>query len=556
METEKKECKKCKQIFILDSNDLGFYKKMKVPNPKVCPDCRFKMRALWRNETTLYRGRKCEMCEKPVISIYNPKSSYITYCYDCFYSEKWDPKDYAMDYDKSRTFLEQYGELLKKVPKINLGISTGAGPNINSEYSNMAGGCRNCYLVFNTGPAEDMLYSRGVRDGKDSSDIYFGTKFERCYESINVQESSGIFYSQNVVGSVDCFFILDGRGLMNCFGCVNLNNKSYYFLNKPLSPKEYKKRVSEIIGSYENIEKFKKEFKNFILDFPMRENNNIKNVNSSGDYLFECKNVRDSFEATGAEDCRYLFSTKGAKDSIGMIGYGTQSERLLEVVAGGYSSNVIGSFWPENSRDILNCFDIRDCKNCIGCDALRHGEYFILNKKYTKEEYEQLKEKIVSELVEQDLYGLIMPPELAPFAYNESIAQDNMPLTKEEALLQGFRWEDDFQKTEGKETLKLEDMPDSIIDVPDSITSEILGCKECNRNYKITVQELSFYKKMNIPIPHKCFYCRHQARIVRRGPYKFWNRNCAKCQKGITTNYSPDRPEIVYCEKCYQQEVY
>ena len=30
----------------------------------------------------------------------------------------------------------------------------------------------------------------------------------------------------------------------------------------------------------------------------------------------------------------------------------------------------------------------------------------------------------------------------------------------------------------------------------------------------------------------------------------------AKCKKEIMSSYSPDRPEIVYCETCYQQEVY
>jgi len=79
-----------------------------------------------------------------------------------------------------------------------------------------------------------------------------------------------------------------------------------------------------------------------------------------------------------------------------------------------------------------------------------------------------------------------MPQELAPFAYNESIAQDNFPLTKEEALQLGFRWEDDIQKTEGKETTKPEEIPDNIKDVQDSITGKILKCMECNRNYKIT----------------------------------------------------------------------
>ena len=179
-----------------------------------------------------------------------------------------------------------------------------------------------------------------------------------------------------------------------------------------------------------------------------------------------------------------------------------------------------------------------------------------MNKQYTKEEYERLREKIIKELKEKDLYGLMMPQELAPFAYNETIAHDNMPLSKEEALAQGFRWEDDIQKTKGKETLQPEKIPDHIRDVQDSITSEILKCIDCNRNYKIINQELLFYRKMNIPIPRKCFYCRHQDRIIRRGPYKFWNRSCAKCQKSIMANYAPERPEIVYCEKCYQQEVY
>ncbi|HEY4513619.1 MAG TPA: hypothetical protein VJH06_03865 [Candidatus Paceibacterota bacterium] len=552
----KQSCKKCKQDFTLDSNDLGFYEKMKVPNPKVCPDCRFKMRALFRNETTLYSGRKCALCGKAVISMYNPKSPYTIFCYDCFYSEKWEPKDYAMDYDENRPFIEQLKELLLKVPKITTYISIGSGPNINSDYINMASGSRNCYLVFNTSISEDTLYTRGGNHVKDCTDLYFGTNLERCYESINVQESNGIIFGQNVFNSVDCAFISNGRGLINCFGCVNLNNKTNHFFNEPLSPEEYKKRTEKIMGSYGKIEEFKKEFKKFRLNFPMRENNNIKTVGSTGDYLFESKNVRDSFEVAGGEDCRYVYSSKKIKDSMDVIGYGVKAERLLEAVATGLSSNIIGTYGAENCNDVSYSFYVRNCKDCIGCDALHHGKYSILNKQYSKEEYQNLKDKITSELTAQDLYGLMMPPELAPFAYNETIAQDNFPLTKEEVLTQGLRWEDDIQKTEGKETMKPENIPDHIKDVPDSITGEILKCITCSRNYKIIEQELLFYRKMNLPIPHKCFYCRHQDRIIRRGPYKFWNRNCAKCHKEITTNYSPDRPEIVYCEKCYQQEVY
>ncbi len=553
---EQKKCRKCNTLFTLEEDDISFYQKMKVSNPEVCPDCRFKMRAMWRNETTLYSGRKCDMCSKSIITIYNPKGSYTVYCSECFNSDKWSANDYALDYNFNLSFHEQLNNLLINTPKHCLGISTGDGPNINSDYVNMASGCKDCYLVFNTSPAEELLYSRGVKNGKFSSDIYFGVSIENCYESINIQESYGTTHSQNIVSCVDSHFILNGRNLVNCFGCVNLNNKSYCILNEQYSKEEYQKQVSEILGSYESLEKFKKVFYEFSLKFPRRENNNIKALNCSGDYIYDSKNVDYSFEVSGGEDSKYIFSSKNIKDSIGTIGFGTKCERLLECVATGYSSNVIGSFWAENSQNILNSFDIRNCSDCIGCDALKNGKYAILNKQYSKEEYEKIREHIVKELTDLGIYGLMMPPELSPFAYNETIGQDNMPLTREEALAQGFRWEDDIQKTEGKETLKREDIPDHIKDVEDSITKEILACKDCNRNYKITEQELLFYKKMNLPIPRMCFYCRHKDRVFRRGPYKFWNRNCAKCDKDIVTNYAPERPEIVYCEKCYQGEVY
>jgi hypothetical protein len=29
-----------------------------------------------------------------------------------------------------------------------------------------------------------------------------------------------------------------------------------------------------------------------------------------------------------------------------------------------------------------------------------------------------------------------------------------------------------------------------------------------------------------------------------------------KCKVEFETSYAPERPEIIYCEKCYQREVY
>lgn len=48
----------------------------------------------------------------------------------------------------------------------------------------------------------------------------------------------------------------------------------------------------------------------------------------------------------------------------------------------------------------------------------------------------------------------------------------------------------------------------------------------------------------------------HAEGVQRRNPHKLFSRTCAKCGKSIQTTYSPERPEVVYCEQCYLAAVY
>ena len=68
--------------------------------------------------------------------------------------------------------------------------------------------------------------------------------------------------------------------------------------------------------------------------------------------------------------------------------------------------------------------------------------------------------------------------------------------------------------------------------------------------------ELAFYRKMQLPMPHFHPDERHDRRMALRNPRKLWDRTCEKCRAAIETTYSPERPEIVYCESCYLKEVY
>jgi len=200
---------------------------------------------------------------------------------------------------------------------------------------------------------------------------------------------------------------------------------------------------------------------------------------------------------------------------------------------------------------------------------MRHGQYCILNKQYTKEEYERLVPQIIEHMRKDNSggamnrgeasgsWGEFFPVSLSPFAYNETVAQEYFPLTKEEILKRGWKWrEERDEMPKVSKVIPAEKLPDSIDDVPDDILNWAIECEATKRPFKIIKQELDFYRNMKLPIPHFHPDERHRRRMALRNPRKLWTRSCMKCGKGMETTYQPSRPEIVYCEECYLTEVY
>jgi len=99
-------------------------------------------------------------------------------------------------------------------------------------------------------------------------------------------------------------------------------------------------------------------------------------------------------------------------------------------------------------------------------------------------------------------------------------------------------------------------LPENISDIPDDILNWALTCEVSRRPYRIIKKELEFYRKHNLPIPRRHPDQRHLDRMSLRNPRKLYDRNCMKCGIEIKTTYSPERPEIVYCEECYKKEIY
>jgi hypothetical protein len=218
--------------------------------------------------------------------------------------------------------------------------------------------------------------------------------------------------------------------------------------------------------------------------------------------------------------------------------------------------------WPDVLDVEYSIYSIA-CKHVFGCVNLKRKEYCILNKEYSKEEYERLVIQIREDMTKNPYkdsvgqvypYGEHLPLGISPFGYNETFAQQFFPKTKEAATAQGSSWYEG-EPSQYQVTKQGSDLPDTIAATEDSVLKENIGCNECGKAFRLTQGELALMRKLNLPLPRICSNCRQKARFARTNPPKLYDRTCAKCSKAIKTSYAPERPEIVYCEECYQREV-
>ncbi|TSC76095.1 MAG: Uncharacterized protein G01um101433_825 [Parcubacteria group bacterium Gr01-1014_33] len=585
-------CQNCKNPFTIEPEDFAFYEKMDVPPPTFCPECRLKRRMMFRNEMNLYK-RTCDASGKIVFSGYSPQAKVKVYDRDIWYSDQWDPMEYGREYDFSRPFFTQFKELFERVPL----PARNALRAVDSDYCNNISDLRRCYLLFNSELSEDSAYGDGITSCREVYDSYFVKNVERAYEGFVSISSYNVFFSSDISDSHDIYFSKDLTGCSYCFACCGLRNKHYSIFNTQYSKEEYVEKLKSLdIGSYANAEELRKKAQEFYLKFPVKFMHGYHNVNVSGDYITNSRNVHHSFLVDKIEDSKYCYSMglTPTKDSYDFC-WGGASELAYEAASVGYQishARFVWECWP-GCFDITYCiFCSSGCSHLFGCVGLRAKQYCILNTQYSKEEYEKLIPRIIQQMNEMpytDLrgniykFGEFFPTELSPFAYNETIAQEYFPLTEETAHAKKYQWREPEER-KYEVSMRAGDLPDHIRDATDKILKEIIGCEhagkckeQCTSAFRITLTEFEFYRKINIPLPRLCPNCRHYARIAQRNPLKLWKRKCMcageKSQNGIyanqsshfhgstqcpdefETSYSPERQEIVYCERCYQEEV-
>jgi hypothetical protein len=566
-------CRQCQSSFEITDADRAFYKKVgpkignqkfPIPEPTLCPPCREQLRLTWKNERRLYH-RTCDLCDKKMISIFSPDlpsgragEPFTVYCMECWWSDKWDTMDYGQDYDPSRSFFDQFKNLLLKVPKQALHQNNNAE---NCEYTTSTTSNRNCYLISSSGFNEDCYYGIFMPRNKNCIDSLHVMNSEKCYECADSDGGYNLFWCQNTKDCNDSKFLYDCHGGRDCFFSYGLRNKQYVFRNEQLSKEEYEKKLAEIdFSSHQTIEALKKEFKTFCqgharLYYDGQHNENVV----ASDHVFNSKNASRCFDCNYLEDCKFCGWYNESKDSYDVYSFGYGNElcyNSMEIGTNATNTLMSISCWG-NVSDIMYCFAVHASRYLFGCSGLKQKKYCVLNKQYTKEEYEKLVPQIIKQMQSDGEWGEFPPASFSHFAYNETMSVDFYPMEREEVLARNWQWKDDVDEVPNVEkTIPAARLPDNTADIPDDIVNWAIECEASGRPFKILAQELKFYRENNLPIPRRHPDERHKRRLSLRNPRKVHDRQCDKCQAPLQTTYPPNSPEVIYCEECYLSEVY
>jgi hypothetical protein len=327
------------------------------------------------------------------------------------------------------------------------------------------------------------------------------------------------------------------------------------------TPEEYAEFMRNFDHTSSKImDTMKEKTEAFFLKHPVRAMRGEQNVDVSGDNLFQCKNCRTCFDCITGQDCAYCTNCMlPMKDCLDVHIWGDGMELVYEsALIGAGAQRIIGGFYV-----LLGCDNVyysqwcrQACRNLFGCVCLNHKEYCILNRQYTKEEYDTLVPKIIEHMRKTGEWGEYYPIETSTYGYNETMAQIFFPMTKEEVMQKGWQWCDFEPDLQADRVIRAEDLPDALHEIPDDVVHWAITCEATGKPFKVIMQELDFYRTQGLPFPRRHPDRRNDDRYRFKNPYRLFTRMCDQCKKPIQTTYSPDRPEIVYCEKCYLKEVY
>lgn len=547
---QNKICTDCKSDFIIDSGDLILYEKIGLVLPKKCFECRLKhYLAFWIFGK--FRKGKSDLTGENFITVLPAKLRYPVYTSHEWWGDAWDGLDFGQDYDSTRSFFDQLKELQEKIPRPH---QTGEN-NVNSDWCDDVWESKNCYLSRSVVKCENLSYGYRVVEAKDSFDIVNSFNLQNSYSCFACHNSFNLNFSENSKDCIDSYFLFDCRNCQNCFMSYNLRNKQYCIRNKQYTKEDYEKELKNIkLDSYQTIESLKHEFEEILKNQAVhKENFNLKTTDSTGNYMTNCDKCSQVFSWENGQNCRNSMRGIGTKDCIDQVGtWRNENSGSNACGLGGYQMKY--SSWSDSrySEYLDLCME---CEYCFGCVGLKKKKYCILNKQYAKEEYETLKEQIITDMKNSGEYGKFLPYSLSLGEYNLSqniIFFQNMK--KEEVIEKGGYWsEEDLSSNDGIPSL---DLPDSILEIKPEISAQALICPETHYRFNIAPTEYEFHKRKSFALPRVHYDMRIIKKARKVAVFKSYPYKCFYCKKYIMAYYPPEWGyQKIACEECYKQNI-
>lgn len=549
-------CKKCRGIFEVTSDDLAFYehvspifagKKYPVPPPTLCQLCRLQRRLAFRNHTALFQ-RPAYPDGGLIFSMHPETAPFPVMRNEDWIRDDWDPLAYGKDISFEKTFFEQFASLNAKVPK----YARIALRNENCDFCNNLSDNKNCYMVFSISNAEDCMYCEDSWGSKDCLECTMALQSERCYDCTDCLRCYGLQSCEHCENCSESSFLSFCRSCKDCFGCVNLRHRQYCIYNEQKTKEEYEAFLKNFQGSswakrnnhVERFDTFKKLHPRPHATFHQTES-------CTGNFITESRNVRGSFFIQVGENLKYCFNLyEGATDCMDYSLSGRKAELIYESCT--CVINVSRLLFCMQCRDgssgLIYCYCCDRCQDCFGCSGLLKKQFCIFNKQFSREEYERLVPKIIVHMQRTGEWGEFFPAQLSPMPYNRSFAQRFFPLTKEEALRQGFTWYEEDMK-QFPAAIDAAELPDECSDL---IAPLVVKSARSKRPFRITIQEIERYREFHAPLPRLAYEERMDERAKKLGGIRLYERACAKTGKPILTSYPPDSPYIIWDRDEYE----
>ncbi|MCX6733291.1 MAG: hypothetical protein NTX63_00590 [Candidatus Peregrinibacteria bacterium] len=519
--------------------------------PKILPKYRFQYLGAFWPQWNLHK-RKCDKTGEPIISVFRPDCVYPVWKRDTWIESSNPP---SRDFDPTRPFFDQAWDLFQKCPIPHVFGNN----NQNCEYADDWYYSKNCYLCHSGANNEDCYYSY---ESDRCKDIYYGVSTfdsELCYDLIASANCFNSLFLLDCKNVSDSAFMYDCRDCSDSLFCSNLRNKRYCFANEQLTKEEFEERKAQWdFTSHETYEKAKDFFNEMMVNRAwLRALQIDKSEDCSGNFIRESKDCENCYLLSRHENCANdCFSGPDAKstlDSLGTLG----GELVFMTSLPVYSYYATFSFSVSHCKFVEYCANLQNCQYCFGCCGLVNKKYCIFNKQYSKDEYEILREKIISHMKKTGEWGNFFPGYFAPNPYEESFSGFHFPVDKPSDL--GFREGDSVERSSVK-TAEIEVISDTYSELDSGkekwLTEQIFWDESYRRSFRITKKDIDFAKKIKGPLPHN-YYVHHLQDNFSWMPFNGELRDtvCAKSGKKIKTNWPEKFDGRILCEDEYLKVV-